>query len=73
MKPKGAMALTIIKPEQYRDQIYQLVADGARHAASFYGADYGFELTGLGGPVAWEQVSDTELFVFIRYDFTIRR
>lgn len=71
MKPKGAMSLTIIKPEQYRDELYRLIADGARHAGSFYGAESGLEVTGLDGKVEWEQVSDTDLFVFIRYRFTI--
>lgn len=73
MKQKGAMALTIIRPEQYRDEIYGLIAAGARHAASFYGPEYGLEVTGLDNNVAWEQVSDTELFVFIRYDFAIKK
>lgn len=71
MKQKGEMALTIIKPEQYRDEIYRLIADGARHAASFYGPEYGLDMTGLDNKVEWEQVSDTELFVFIRYSFTV--
>lgn len=71
MKQKGEMALTIIKPEQYRDEIYGLIAEGARHAASFYGPEYGLDVTGLDGKVEWEQVSDTELFVFIRYRFTV--
>jgi hypothetical protein len=73
MKPKGAMALTIINPEQYRDEIYQRVAAGAKHAGEFYGPDYGLEVTGLHGDVAWEQVSDTELFVFIRYNFSVTK
>lgn len=71
MKQKGEMALTIIKPEQYRDEIYRLIAEGARHAASFYGSEYGPGITGLDNKVEWEQVSDTELFVFIRYHFTV--
>lgn len=73
MKQKGAMALTIIRPEQYRDEIYALIAAGAQHAASYYGPEYGLEVTGLDNNVAWEQVSDTELFVYIRYDFAIRK
>lgn len=73
MKQMGAMALTIIRPEQYRDEIYRLVAAGAQHAASFYGPEYGLEVTGLDNNVAWEQVSDTELFVFIRYNFAVRK
>jgi len=70
---KGPLALTIIKPEQYRDEIYALIAAGAGHAASFYGPEHGLEITGLDGNVAWEQVSDTDLFVFIRYHFTIEK
>ena len=46
---------------------------GAGHAASFYGPEHGLEITGLDGNVAWEQVSDTDLFVFIRYHFTIEK
>lgn len=73
MKQKGAMALTIIKPEQYRDELYRLIAEGAKHAATFYGPEYGLQIEGLDRAVEWEQVSDTELFVYIRYDFTIER
>lgn len=73
MKQKGALSLTIIRPEQYRDEIYALIAAGAQHAASFYGPEYGLEVTRLDSNVAWEQVSDTELFVFIRYDFVIKK
>ena len=73
MKPKGPMALTIVDPEQYRDEIYTRVATGAQHAAGFYGAEYGLEVNGLHGNVAWEQVSDTDLFVFIRYTFSIKK
>lgn len=73
MKQKGAMALTIIKPEQYRDEIYRLVAAGAKRATAFYGPEYGLEVTGMHGNVAWEQVSETDLFVFIRYNFAIKK
>jgi hypothetical protein len=73
MKQKGIMALTIINPEQYRDAIYKLIADGAQHAGEFYGAGYGLEVTGLNNDVAWEQVSETDLFLFVRYNFSIRK
>lgn len=73
LKQKAALSLTIIKPEQYRDEIYKLVASGAQFAGSFYGPEYGLEVNGLHGNVAWEQVSETELFVFIRYNFAIKK
>ena len=73
MKQKGPMALTIIKPEQYREEIYRLVSEGAKYAAGFYGPEYGLEVTGLHGSVAWEQVSETDLFVFVRYNFVVKK
>ncbi len=73
MKQKGALALTIIKPEQYREEIYRRVAEGAKYAAAFYGPEYGLEVTGLHSGVSWEQISETELFVFLRYNFVVKK
>jgi hypothetical protein len=73
MKQKGIMALTIINPEQYRDAIYKLIAAAAQHAGEFYGAGYGLEVTGLNNDVAWEQVSETDLFLYVRYNFSVRK
>jgi hypothetical protein len=68
---KGGLALTIINPEQYRDEIYKRIAVGAKHAASFYGPDYGLKLDGLDRAIAWAQVSNTEVFLYIPYDFSV--
>jgi hypothetical protein len=68
---RGTLSLTIVKPEQYRDEIYRRIAQGARHAAGFYGEDYGVELTGLDREIAWAQVSNTEVFLYIPYRFTV--
>jgi hypothetical protein len=70
---KGGLALTIINPAQYRDKIYTLVADGAKHAQSFYGPDYGVEVSGLDQDIAWKQVSNTEVFLYLPYSFTVKR
>lgn len=70
---KGQLALTIINPEQYRDDIYRRIAAGAQHALSFYGADYGLDVTGLDQAIAWQQVSNTELFLYIPYGFSVRK
>lgn len=72
IKPRGGLALTIVNPGQYRDQIYALVAAGAKHAQGFYGPDHGLEVTGLGEEVAWKQVSNTEVFLYLPYNFTVR-
>jgi hypothetical protein len=70
---KGELALTIINPEQYRDEIYRRISAGAQHAVTFYGPDYGLDVTGLDQSIAWKQVSNTEVFLYIPYGFTIRK
>jgi hypothetical protein len=67
----GPLALTIVSPEQYRDEIYRRIADASKHAATFYGADYGVTITGLDREIAWAQVSNTEVFLYIPYGFTV--
>jgi len=70
---KGQLALTIINPEQYRDEIYRRIAAGSQHAVSFYGPGYGLDVTGLDSAIAWKQVSNTEVFLYIPYGFTVRK
>lgn len=70
---KGALALTIINPEQYRDEIYKRIAAGAKHAVSFYGPEYGVDVTGLDRDIAWQQVSNTEVFLYIPYSFSVAK
>jgi hypothetical protein len=73
IEQRGALALTIIKPEQYRDEIYRRIADAAKNAVGFYGADYGLNVTGLDNAIEWKQVSNTEVFLYIRYTFTVSK
>jgi hypothetical protein len=73
MKQRGGLALTIVNPEQYRGEIYGRIAGAAKTAAGFYGPDYGLEVTGLDHAIEWKQVSNTEVFLFIRYDFAVRK
>jgi hypothetical protein len=70
---KGTMALTIVQPEQYRDDIYRRIAAAAQHAATFYGEGYKVEVTGLDREIAWAQVSNTEVFLYIPYGFTVAK
>ncbi len=70
---KGGLALTIVKPDQYREEIYRRVAEGAKQAVSFYGSDYGVDVTGLDRAIAWTQVSNTEVFLYVPYSFSITR
>jgi hypothetical protein len=71
IKQKGGLALTIVNPEQYRDEIYKRIAAGAKHAVSFYGPEYGVDVSGLDRDIAWQQVSNTEVFLYIPYSFSV--
>ncbi len=73
IQPSGGLLLTIKNPDQYRDEIYKRIADGAKHAASFYGPEYGLEVNGLDQDIAWQQVSNTEVFLYIPYSFKIEK
>jgi hypothetical protein len=73
MAQQGGLALTIINPEQYRDEIYRRIAAGTKHAIEFYGTDYGAEVTGLDREIKWEQANASEVFLFIPYSFTVRK
>lgn len=70
---KGKLALTIVKPDQYREEIYRRVAEGAKQAVNFYGPDYGVDVTGLDRAIAWTQISNTEVFLYVPYSFSITR
>jgi hypothetical protein len=73
IEQKGGLALTIIKPEQYRDEIYKRIAEGAKHAVGFYGPDYSVDVGGVDNAIAWKQVSNTEVFLYIPYSFSIQK
>lgn len=73
MFQRGELALTIVNPEQYRDEIYWRIAAGVERAAGFYGPEYGAEITGLDREIAWAQVSNTEVFLYIPYSFVIAK
>ncbi len=71
IKQKDGLALTIVNPEQYRDEIYKRIAAGAKHAVSFYGPEYGVDVSGLDRDIEWQQVSNTEVFLYIPYSFSV--
>lgn len=71
IEQKGGLALTIVNPDQYRDEIYRRIAAGANRAVSFYGADYSVNVSGLDRAVAWSQVNNSEVFLYIPYSFTV--
>ncbi len=71
VEPAYAVTLTIVNPDQYRDQIVQAVAESARKYSAMFGADYGVQVSGIDGQVAWSQVSPTEVFLYVPYSYTV--
>jgi hypothetical protein len=72
MEKKGGLTLTIINPDQYRDEIVKLVAAEAKRYAGYFGAEYGVEVSGLNEQLAWSQVSNADVFLYIPYRFIIK-
>lgn len=73
IEQNGSLTLTIVNPDQYRDEILSRVAAAAKHHAGFFGPDYGVEVSGLDKDIKWAQVSNTEVFLYIPYSFSISR
>ena len=70
---RGELALTIVNPEQYRDEIYKRIAAAVQRAVGFYGSEYGAEISGLDREIAWAQVSNTEVFLYVPYSFVVAK
>jgi hypothetical protein len=70
---KGDLALTIVNPEQYRDEIYRRIAAAVTRAGGFYGPEFGAEVTGLDRELAWAQVSNTDVFLYVPYSFVVSK
>ncbi len=71
IEKSGRLTLTIINPDQYRDSIVKRIADNARQNAAVFGPDYAVQVSGIDNQVSWSQVSDTDIFLYIPYRFTI--
>ncbi len=71
METRGGLTLTIVNPDQYRDQVVKLVAEQSLRYAGYFGPDYGVEVGGLDRDLRWSQVSETEVFLYIPYVFTV--
>lgn len=71
VETSGTIQLTVINPDQYRDQVLKLVAADARRNAALFGPEFTFNIAGTDQPVVWTQVSSTEVFLFVPYRYTI--
>ena len=67
----GEWDLTIVGPEQYRDNIVQMIVNDAKHTAEMFGPANGVEVEGLERRVSWYQKSPLELALYIPYTLKI--
>jgi hypothetical protein len=68
----GGTGLAIDNPEQYRDVVIRHIAQEATKYASMFGPGYGVDISGLDGDLYWQQASETEVFLYIDHNFSIR-
>lgn len=72
IEESGDLTLSVVKPDQYRDQIVRLVADDARTLSQHFGSDYGVEARGIERQVEWSRAGLTDVFLYIPYQLTVR-
>ncbi len=72
LKAEGDMTLSVVKPEQYRGAIVDLIAADALANATKFGSDYGVEVRGLDRPVEWARASLTEVFLYLPSSYAVR-
>lgn len=64
---KGAMELTLVNPQQYRDPLLRQITEDGRRVAAMLGEGYGVELSGLERQIAWQRSGELELTLFLPY------
>lgn len=72
MEKTGGTTLTIINPDQYRDQVIKMVAAESTRYAAMFGPDYGVSINGLDQQLVWTQVSPSEVFLYLPYRFSVQ-
>ena len=71
LKTDGDLTLSVVRPDQYRSAIIDLVASDAKTTASRLGPDYAVDIKGLDRPVDWARASLTEVYLFLPYSFEV--
>ena len=71
IKASEDLSLSVVNPEQYREQIIGLIASNAMAAAGKFGPGYGVTVEGLQGRVQWSRASLTEVLLYLPATFTV--
>jgi hypothetical protein len=68
----GDLSLSVVKPEQYRGAIIDLIASETAASAGKFGQGYGVEVSGLDRPVQWTRASLTEVSLYLPVTYEVR-
>jgi hypothetical protein len=71
VESNGEPALSIVKPEQYRPQVMAAIAADVHAITEQLGAGYGGKIEGLESPVAWTQLDELELGLYVPYQLSV--
>lgn len=71
MEVSGDLTLSVVKPDQYRDAIVDLIAADSQKLAARFGQGYGVEARGIDRPVEWSRSSLTDVFLYVPYQLTV--
>ena len=72
MRAAGALTLSIVAPDQYRNQLLDMIATDARAVAARFGPEQRVEAQGLDRPVEWRRAGVTEVFLYIPHRLIYR-
>jgi hypothetical protein len=72
-EPLEDPALSLVRPEQYRDAVVAAVAADLHAVAERFGQGYGGKLEGLEHPIEWVQLDELELGLYIPYRLAVTR
>ena len=69
--PNEDWDLTIVGPEQYRDELIKRIVADAKQTTEMFGAGYGVHVSGLEGRIEWTQRGPLDLALFISYTMQV--
>ena len=71
MEASGDLTLSVVRPDQYRQTVIDLVARDAKELAARFGPGHAVEARGVDRPVEWSRASLTDVFLYVPYQLTV--
>jgi hypothetical protein len=71
LEPDGSVDISVVAPDQYRDEIVRRCADDTRKVTAALGGDHRVVLQGIDRPVEWTRVGLLELALYVPYSYVV--